>query len=320
MPTSLLSRGLLIVSLLLVALPPVGATESSISIVRDGVELHGSLWVPPSSDPMPVALIIAGSGPTDRDGNNPMMINNSLKLLATGLADNGIATLRYDKRGIAASSYEGFNETDLRFEDYIDDAKAWIATLKDDQRFSAVWVIGHSEGSLIGMVASQQGGADGLVSVAGAGQSADLILKRQLDSQPEPYRSQMMEMIDQLASGALIGAVDPIFHALFRESVQPYMASWFQYDPREWIATLQIPVLIVQGTTDIQVTQDDATRLAQANPSASLVVIEGMNHVLKIAPMDRAANIQTYTDPALPLAPPLMSTLTDFITAAEGGE
>jgi len=300
--------------LMLIVHTSTWAEEQPISIVEDGVELHGSLLVPATDSPMPVALIIAGSGPTDRNGNNPVMVNNSLKMLAEGLAEHNIASLRYDKRGVAQSLSTGIAETDLRFEDYIQDAVAWIDLLKADERFSEVWVVGHSEGSLIGMVAANEAGADGLVSLAGVGESADLTLKRQLSGQPEPVRSQMMSMIDQLKAGELLGPVDPMFAALFRESVQPYLISWFRYDPAEWIAKLDVPVLIIQGSTDIQVTVDDANALyAASDETAELVIIEGMNHILKDAPMDRAQNIATYTQADLPLAEGLLAPISEAI-------
>ncbi len=296
-------------------------TEQAVSITQDSIEIHGTLMVPNIDGPMPVALIIAGSGPTDRNGNNPAMVNNALKWLAHGLAEHGIASLRYDKRGIGQSGQGAVDESALRFEDYIDDANAWLAFLdnfsENDVRFSKRWVIGHSEGSLIGMVAANKAQADGFVSLAGVGESADQTLKRQLDTQPEPYRSQMMAMIDQLAAGELVGEVDPLLASLFRESVQPYLISWFRYDPAVAIADLSMPVLIVQGTTDLQVTVEDANQLAQAKPDAQLVIIEGMNHVLKEAPMDRAANLATYGQGDLPLASDLVPQMVQFMGMAQ---
>jgi len=278
------------------------AQQQATSIVQDGIEIHASLMVPSADAGMPVALIIAGSGPTDRNGNNPMMVNNSLKFLAEGLAEHGIASLRYDKRGVAESLYEGLDESSLRFEDYIDDASAWIDVLKADDRFGDVWVVGHSEGSLIGMVAAHRANANGFVSLAGVGEPANLTLKRQLSAQPEPFRSQMMAMIDQLAQGEKLGPVDPMLASLFRESVQPYLISWFRYDPIEWIAKLSMPVVVVQGTTDVQVTLEDANKLyAATDGRAELLVLEGMNHILKDAPMDREQNLATYTQADLAL-------------------
>src|SRR5690606_11236335 len=126
---------------------------------------------PAGGAPSPVVLIIAGSGPTDRDGNSPLLPgqNNSLRLLAEGLAQRGIATLRYDKRGIAESANAELREADLRFNTYVDDAAALLSRLHDDARFSRVSVVGHSEGALIAVMAAQKAAVDAIVSIAGAG-------------------------------------------------------------------------------------------------------------------------------------------------------
>lgn len=260
---------------------------------------------------IPVALIIAGSGPTDRDGNNPMMKNNSLKILASELSKNGIATLRYDKRGIAESKAAGKSESDLRFDDYVNDAKGWIQLLKQDKRFSKVIVIGHSEGSLIGMLAGTT--ANKFISIAGAGQSADKILKEQLSSQPKEVQDLSFPMIDSLQNGKTIDNVPPILNSLFRPTVQPYMISWFKYDPQNEIKKLSIPTLILQGTNDIQVSVEDAKRLSNANPKAELVLIYNMNHIFRIIDGDRQINLATYSKGNLPIANELVKSITDFI-------
>jgi pimeloyl-ACP methyl ester carboxylesterase len=274
-------------------------------------EIFGTLTTPEKFNKIPVALIIAGSGPTDRDGNNPVMKNNSLKMLSVELLKNGIATLRYDKRGIAESSAAGKSEIDLRFEDYVNDAKEWINLLKRDKRFSKIIVIGHSEGSLIGMIAGTT--ADKYVSIAGAGQSADKILKEQLSAQPKIVTDIAFPIIDSLTKGVEVANVDPMLASLFRASVQPYIISWFKYDPQTEIKKLTIPVLILQGTNDIQVSVEDAKRLSNADPKAHLVLIKNMNHIFKIVEGDRQANIKTYSDPLLPIADELVKSIADFI-------
>lgn len=148
--------------------------ENEISLKNETCEIFGTL-MSPAKGPVPVALIISGSGPTDRNGNNPQMQNNSLKMLADELSKHNIASLRYDKRGIGKSKIADFNEVDLRFEDYIEDTKDWIALLKKDKRFSKVIIVGHSEGSLIGMIAANQSGADTFVSIAGAGEKQQIV-------------------------------------------------------------------------------------------------------------------------------------------------
>jgi hypothetical protein len=298
---------------LLAALAAMAQTEEPIVLKTPTGEIHGTLLMPDAKTPVQVALIIAGSGPTDRDGNNPMMKNNSLKMLAESLTKNGIASLRYDKRGIAASKTAAASEADLRFETYIKDAFDWIELLAADKRFSTVVVIGHSEGSLIGMAASQNQKVSKFVSVAGVGQAADKTIREQLAAQPPMVLEQSTPILDELVKGNTVENVPQMLMPLFRPSVQPYMISWFKYDPQKEIVKLKKPVLIVQGTTDIQVTVADANRLQAAKPDAKMVQIEGMNHVLKAAEADRMKNIQTYSQPDLPLHPELAPAIVSFI-------
>jgi uncharacterized protein len=298
---------------LLVALAAIAQTEQPIILKTANGEIFGTLTMPEAKLPVPLALIIAGSGPTDRDGNNPAMKNNSLKMLSESLAKNGIASLRYDKRGIAQSQAAGSNESDLRFEMYINDAREWAELLGKDKNFNQVVVIGHSEGSLIGMVASQNNSVSKYISIAGAGQAADQIIREQLKAQPPVVLEQTNPILDELVKGNTVENVPQMLMSLFRPSVQPYMISWFKYDPQIEISKLKKPTLIVQGTTDIQVSVDDARRLSTAKPDAKLVIIDGMNHIFKNAEADRMKNIETYTNPDLPLSEKLVSAIASFI-------
>jgi len=275
--------------------------------------IYGTLQFPREYKPVPVVLIIAGSGPTDRNGNNPQMQNNSLKMLADSLQSHGIATLRYDKRGIAASKDAGPEEAELRFDTYIEDACAWVRKLRMDSRFSKVIIAGHSEGSLIGMVSATKEHADGFISIAGAGRSADLILKEQLASQPEPVKLACYSTIDSLVAGKTVSEVSPMLYSLFRPSVQPYLISWFKFDPQKEINKLTIPVLILQGSTDLQVTTNDAILLSKSAIGSKLLIIEGMNHVLKNSSNMQQENIATYSDPKLPINSELVKNITLFL-------
>jgi pimeloyl-ACP methyl ester carboxylesterase len=288
--------------------------EKTVLLKTSTGDLEGTLLMPELNPSNTVALIIAGSGPTDRDGNNPMMKNNSLKMLTTELNKNGIASLRYDKRGIANSKSAALKEADLRFENNIDDAKGWVDYLKNELKFDNIVVIGHSEGSLIGMIASQDKSVSMFTSIAGAGRPADMIIREQIKNQPPFITTQVNSILDELVKGKTVENTPPELNMLFRQSVQPYLISWLKYDPQKEIAKLKIPVLIVQGTTDIQVSLDDANRLAKALPSAKLVFIEGMNHILKPAQADRQMNIATYTQPDLPIEQELIIKLISFIS------
>ncbi len=293
-------------------------THEALTLTTPTGPIAGTLQMPAARLPVPVALIIAGSGPTDRDGNTPALPgkNNSLRMLADGLAARGIASLRYDKRGIAGSRAAAGAEQDLRFTHYVDDATAWARQLRADSRFSTVTVVGHSEGSLIGMIAAREAQADGYVSIAGAGRKPAEIIAEQLSGQvPEEMLRQSQRVLDQLSRGETPDSVPPALFALFRPSVQPYMISWFQFSPVDEIAKLTIPVLILQGSTDIQITEKDAELLADAHPAARQITIEGMNHVFKAAPADRAEQLRIYSDSTLPIVPRLLEEIGTFISA-----
>jgi pimeloyl-ACP methyl ester carboxylesterase len=278
----------------------------------------------PSGDgKTPVVLIIAGSGPTDRDGNSIAGIRaNSYKMIANALATDGIASLRYDKRGIAASVVTGMKEEDLRFDDFVRDAVQWIKVLRADARFSTVTVAGHSEGSLIGMIAAREGGADAFVSIAGVARPAGAVIRDQLKPQlaaMPPVWAGSESILSSLEAGK---TVDPLPQAvaglppllgLFRPSVQPYLISWFKYSGTDEIAKLKIPVAIIQGTNDIQVGVPEAEALSKAKPDATLVIVDGMNHVLKMAPAERNANAATYMDPSLQLAPDVTKAISALV-------
>ncbi len=289
--------------------------------------LYGTLELPKSNPPFPIVLIIAGSGPTDRDGNSKIPPapfvrpgpNNSHKMIAEGLAAQGIASLRYDKRGIGESAKAMVKEADVRFDTLIHDAVLWGRKLRGDNRFSSLTIAGHSEGSLIGMVATQKVGADAFVSIAGTGLPAKEILLEQLRKQLLPdLLEQTEEILNTLSEGKTYhDSIPPVLSSLFRPSVQPYLLSWFRYDPAKEIAKLSIPLLIVQGTTDIQTSVEDAKLLSKANSSAKLLLIEGMNHMLKEIPKELDKQLKSYVDPTIPVSPKLISEISGFVNGVK---
>lgn len=292
------------------------AAETPITLDTPTGQLAGTLELPAGADKPRVALLIAGSGPTDRDGNSSMIPgrNDSLKLLAAGLADAGIATVRYDKRGIGGSHAAGSAESALRFEMFVDDAAAWIARLKADPRFASVAVIGHSEGSLIGMLAARQADVAAFVSIAGIADGASTLMRKQLEGKlPPELEKESERILVSLESGAVVDPVPPALATLFRPSVQPYLISWFKYVPAQRIAELTMPVLVVQGNTDIQVDVVQANRLHGARPGAKLAIIPGMNHVFKHVRAVPELQVASYGDPSLPVSPLLVKSIADFL-------
>ncbi|MFA1820920.1 alpha/beta hydrolase family protein [Virgibacillus oceani] len=278
--------------------------------------LYGELETPEGDGTFPVVIIIPGSGPTDRDGNSPGFPgeNDSLKLLAEGLADNGIASLRYDKRGAGKNVQALVAEEEMRFDQFVADAVSWVELLNEDDAYTNVGIIGHSQGSLTGMLASQDSEVDAFVSIAGAGNSIDEVLYNQLS---EELTGELLEesehILEQWKDGNEVENVSQELHSVFRPSVQAFTSSWMQYDPAEEVGMVEIPTLIVNGDNDLQVSAREAERLSEAKPDADFLLIEGMNHILKEAPEDREGNLETYSDPNLPLAEGLIGGLIEFL-------
>lgn len=294
-------------------------TEEELELFSKPANLYGTLLVPENPNGV-VVLIIPGSGPTDRDGNSALAgKNNSLKYLAEDLAKEGIASLRIDKRGVAKSTKAMTAEKDLRFDTYIDDAIEWGFKVLNDKRFKKLVIIGHSEGSLVGMAAMPelQENLDmlGYISLAGAGYSIDNVLLKQLKTLPDSLFLEAENVLIEFSKGKTVEKVSPQLASIFRPSVQPYMISWISKNPQELIANVTVPVLIVNGTTDIQVSVDNAEKLHKANPKSELLIIDGMNHIFKKAPMDREENIKTYSNPELKNIPELSSAIVKFIKA-----
>ncbi|WP_437880918.1 alpha/beta hydrolase [Pseudomonas sp. LRF_L74] len=285
-----------------------------IVLVTSSGTLYGSLLLPKHDGPMPVALLIAGSGPTDRNGNNPQGNNDSLRKLAELLAKHGIASVRYDKRGIAASRLAGQDERNLSVEAYKDDAIAWARQLKADTRFSRLYLIGHSEGALIASLAAPRSRADALVSIAGSGRPLAQVLEEQLRKhQPPALLPESLALIRSLEQGKIHNLVSPQLMVLFRPSVQPYLISLFRQDPAKAFKATRMRALIIQGSTDMQVSEEDAKRLHEARPDSQLALVPGMNHVMAIVPADAQRQLASYDDPGLPLADSLGNLLSDFL-------
>lgn len=284
--------------------------------VRTG-ELVGTLTMPVGFGSVSAVLILAGSGPVDRDGNLPTSRNDSLKLLSQSLAAYGIASLRTDKRGIGGGKGGVTREEDLRFDTYVSDAVGWLDFLRAQKRVTQVFALGHSEGALVATLAAQRTNVSGVVLVAGAGEPAAAIIERQLAAAgvPSGLQTASRRITKSLLRGNEVTDVPPELQAIFRPSVQHYLMSWLPVDPARELSKLSIPALVVQGTSDLQVSIQDAKRLTAASTTARLVVIEGMNHVLKSSSLERSENLLSYNDPGLPLADRLVPIIVDFVNA-----
>lgn len=306
-------RLLIFLSSFILGLQIQAQKTETISIRLPDGHLEGTLIVADTTKQTPVVLIIPGSGPTDRNGNNPMAKSNNLKMLADSLAKHHISSLRIDKRGIGKSRIDHFNEANLSFDDFVNDAILWIKKLKNDKRFSKVIIAGHSQGALVGLLAACKTNPDAYISLAGTGYKIGHVIKKQLSQALPSIKKNAYQIIDSLEAGRQVQKVPGLLFALFRPSVQPFLISWMAYDPSEIISRCHLPALIVQGTTDLQVSEDNAIKLKEAQPKAKLVIINGMNHILKQAPDDRQKNLATYNQKDLPLHPELVSKIVAFI-------
>ena len=275
--------------------------------------LNGTLFSPEKiNSKTRLVILIAGSGPTDRNGNQTGAVNNSLKLLAENLAKEDIVVFSYDKRIIAQMKTGLVDEKNLSFEDFIDDAKYVTKFFKTKNQYSKIIIAGHSEGALIGMVAAKDL-ADGYISLDGAGRSIDKVIAEQIQKQAPAMKEEVQSYFEILKSGKTFELKNKMLGSIFRESVQPYMISWIKYNPQIVIKELKIPVLIINGTKDLQVSVTDANLLKTAKEDAKLEIITDMNHIFKEIRGDNTANLASYNNPDLPVIIPLISVLTQFI-------
>jgi pimeloyl-ACP methyl ester carboxylesterase len=295
---------------------PAHPNEKEIEITSAvGSKLYGTLLS--KNNQQPLAVIIAGSGPTDRNGNSTISAaTNEYRMLAYDLDSQNIATFRYDKRGIAKSAYAAMKESDLVFDDYVKDAEKIFNYLHDTLGFKNIYFIGHSEGSLIAMIASEKENVKGYISIAGAGRPIDQILEEQMRKQPLPdsAKQQIPLIFNQLRKGQEVSNFPSQLNALFRTSIQPYLISWMKYSPQKEIKKLNCPILILQGGCDIQVTETDAKNLHEANKKSTLDIIPNMSHTLKNAGESCVNENETYTSATMLLDNNLVEDIVKFIS------
>lgn len=280
---------------------------------RDSFVLQASLSSSGSPGQQTAIMFISGSGPTDRDGNNPFMKNNSIKGLSDSLVLGGYTTLRFDKRGIAESASKPLDESLLTFEDFISDASHWFRKLQDSLPNYKYVIAGHSQGALIGILVAQQNEVDGLISLAGTGRPFDEIIREQLGKQMPDLVAESDSIMQKIRDGQTVDQMNPILMSIFRPSVQPFIRSYMAYDPAEEISDLDIPVLIAQGEKDLQVTLEDAHEMFKAYPQATLEILPLMNHVLKDIDGGPMKNQESYNNPELPVSHDLLQAIKKFL-------
>jgi pimeloyl-ACP methyl ester carboxylesterase len=263
---------------------------------------------------------VAGSGPTDRNGNSAGTLraqNNSnlYAIVAWQLANAGIASVRYDKR-VLGDNLQKVDLPSITIDDFVADAMAGARQLVADRRFSKVILIGHSEGAELVLQAVNRGAPTaGIVMMSGAGRPIVPVLREQISKQLPP--TEVVKWDSALAlylRGVDSADVHPGLKSLLQPTNRRFMQSWVKYDPAAEIAKVKVPVLIVQGGRDIQISEADARALKAAQPAASLVIIPSANHVYRAAASDdRMLQLKLYTDPTIPIVPELVPAIAEWI-------
>ncbi|WP_223552036.1 S9 family peptidase [Aestuariivivens sp. NBU2969] len=282
-------------------------TEKNLVINR---HIDGTL-TSPANNTDHLAIIIGGSGPTDRDGNQNFLKNNALKKLAYELAKNGVATFRYDKRIVKQIRLRSI-DPNIMFDDFVEDAIAAINYFTSKKIYNKIYIIGHSQGSLVGILASKNN-VHGFISLAGAGQNIGDVLIEQISKTAPQFSDQSISIINNLKKGKLVNNYPDALTSIFKEDIQLFMINWMQYNPSESIKTLKIPILIINGSKDLQVSINEANMLKEAMPDASLKIIQDMNHVLVMIAGDDLENSKSYNEPNRKVSEELIEHIVTFI-------
>jgi pimeloyl-ACP methyl ester carboxylesterase len=273
--------------------------------------IDGTLLTPKEIEKPNLVIIIGGSGPTDRNGNQTFFKNNSLKKLAESLSSNNIATYRYDKR-IVKQIKQGNIDQNIMFDDFVSDAISVLNHFKENQSFNHIFILGHSQGSLVGMLAAE-GRADGFISLAGVSQSIDNIVIEQIAKTYPSLSKDAERVFSYLRIGEKTDNYPTELASVFNKDIQSFMMNWMQYNPQEEIKKLKMPVLIINGTKDLQVEPKEAQRLNEAVPGSSLNIIENMNHVLVTIEGDNLENSKSYNESFRKISPELIEAILRFV-------
>ncbi len=273
--------------------------------------IDGTLLIPNDIEKPNLVIIIGGSGPTDRNGNQNFSKNNSLKKLAEDLSNNEIATFRYDKRIIKQLKL-GAIDKNIMFDDFVTDAISIIDYFVKSERFDKIYVLGHDQGSLVGMLAAKNK-ADGFISIAGVGQPIDTIVIEQIEKTYPVFSNDVKRVFNLLRKGRKTDDYPVELAAIFNKDIQSFMMNWMQYNPQVEIKQLHIPILIITGTNDLQVEVKEANLLKEAAPNATLKVIDKMNHIMVPIDNDNIENSKSYDEPNRTLSPKLIEVISDFV-------
>ncbi|MBF9002572.1 MULTISPECIES: alpha/beta hydrolase [Vibrio] len=264
-----------------------------------------------------IALILPDSGNIDRNGNKPNNKHNCLQWLAEALATMGYASLRYDKRGVGASSFHELDYQQMSFDDLLQDAKSWVEFIAS--RYSElrnVILVGQGEGALIATLVAQLPMVKKVIAISAPSLNTYQLLSLQVSMFPRPFRTQAETMLNHLSQGRLVTNVPEALEALFSVNQQPYLISIMHHEPSQMVAGLNVPLLLVYGSHDIEVGELNGLALEEAQPNAVYHCITGMNHVLKTVGEDYDSNAASYHNPYLPLSSGFLRVIRRFLSSS----
>ena len=283
-------------------------TDKNISIKNDSIYLEGTLTY--THKTAPLIIWIHGSGTIDRNGNTPVakIVPDYIKQIKTELVKNDFAFYSFDKRTINPKNKLFLKN--ILFDDLVNDVKTIISYFKKEYHFSKIILIGHSQGSLIGMLNSKY--ADGYISLAGPAKAIDKIIMLQLEKQNPLFKPQIATHFEELKNTGTIQQINPLLASIFQKDHLDFLKNWMNYTPEEEIKKITVPTLIINGTRDLQVSLEEAKILKQALPTSKLVILKDMNHVLKTVTND-TDNYKSYYTNKYPISNKLTQTLINFI-------
>ena len=275
-------------------------------------QIKGTLTVPETDRAVPLVIFIPDQGVVDRNGNDMRSKHFAYKQLADSLFANNIATYRYDKRTFTQVKNRRVDNNTI-LEDFVTDAKKVIGAFAEGRRFSKIVVLGHGQGSLVGMLAAKEN-VDKFISIAGAADPIDQIIVEQI-AQQQPGLDKLAEnTFDKMrAQEGIVEDIQPALQSILHPSVQPFIKSWMKYDPKKVIAELSFPILIIHGSKDRQIDISNAQQLADSSNSAEVKVIDGMNHIMKRVGDDEILASKSYVDPEYELSDSFIETVIHFI-------
>jgi alpha-beta hydrolase superfamily lysophospholipase len=305
------------VSAVTVTAPPEDATVAVDSGNEDAAFLYGSFLRPVGKNNYPAVLILPEAG-ADRNGNSvgQEVKPDTYHELAQALAAKGIASVRIDKRGVGQSAKAIGREDDLRFDTYVDDTVRWIKFLQAQPHVGCVAVFGHSESAIVAALAAKKVKVCAIIEASGASRPFAAVLAAQLKTAfdagnmaKEDY-DQAVKILDQLTAGKPVPDPPKKLDPLFRKSVQPYLISWLNVSPVEALKT-NTPVLILQGSSDLQLNSDDPRRLSASPKNVRVVMVPGADHDLKVKAAVTAAKAED--EDANPLSPQVAPAIQTFL-------